>query len=414
LTYERIKLYPATICILMFVAWGISIAVGKGLTDIAGNVIGADFMHFYTAGKFYLTGRINQLYDIGAQAAFQKNLLAPILFNGVYYFIYPPFTTVLCAPFALGSYLTGLFLWWGVGLLALALSLFLLKRELSTLKGHSTGRLFLISFCFFPTIAWFLYGQNTALTLLLYTLIFVMLRRQNELLAGMALGLLLYKPQLAIAIGTMLFIKWRWRVLIGGIVGAGMWIAIGLAISPFMMKEYLRLIPWLLRFQRQHDIVPTWGNHSFYGFAALLFDSFWKRGADILGLLLTVVGIVVLAILWHRTGWKPGTRSWDMKLAATFALGLLISPHLYLYDLMLLLLPLAIVWSYYPHGTSDRPLDGGPLLVWTALLYVVCFIGSYISLAQIWLGALIGLPKVALQLSVPIIVGWSIMVIRRA
>jgi hypothetical protein len=241
-----------------------------------------------------------------------------------------------------------------------------------------------------------------------------MLRRQNELLAGMALGLLLYKPQLAIAIGTMLFIKWRWRVLIGGIVGAGMWIAIGLAISPFMMKEYLRLIPWLLRFQRQHDIVPTWGNHSFYGFAALLFDGFWRRGSDILALLLTIGGIVVIVLLWRRARWEPATKDWDIRLAATFTLGLLISPHLYLYDLMLLLLPLVIVWSYYPHGTRDRSLDGGPLLVWTALLYVVCFIGSYISLAQIWLGALIGLPKVALQLSVPIIVGWSIMVIRRA
>ena len=71
--------------------------------------------------------------------------------------------------------------------------------------------------------------------------------------------------------------------------------------------------------------------------------------------------------------------------AATFAFGLLISPHLYLYDLMLLLLPLAIVLSHYPRGTLKRPLDGGSLLVWTALLYLVTFVGCYFSMGQLWL-----------------------------
>ena len=414
LTPERMKLYPVTICVLTFFAWGISIAMGHGLTDASGNIIGADFLTFYTAGKFFLKGRMMELYNIAAQAAFQKNLLAPVSFNAVCYFNYPPFTTLFCAPFALGNYLTGLILWWGAGLLALALSLHLLRRELMALRVRSTGRLFLMSFLFFPTIAWFLYGQDTALTLLLYTIAFVMLRRENDLAAGLALGLLLYKPQLAIAVGMVLIIKWRWRALIGGLVSVGIWIAIGFAISPLVMKEYLRLIPYLFELQRRHDLVATWGYHNFYGFAALLFDGFWKKGADILASLLTIGGILTVAFLWWPIDWKPGTRTWDMRLAATLALGLLISAHLYLYDLMLLLLPLAIVWSYYPHGTGDRPLDSGPLLVWTALLYTACFFSSSISLAQLRLSVLAGLPAVALQMSVPITIGWVFVVIRLA
>jgi hypothetical protein len=414
LTYERIRLYPTTICVVMFFTWGVSIAMGHGLTDASGNIIGADFLTFYTAGKFYLMGRMNELYDIAEQAAFQRGILSPVSFNSVCYFNYPPFTTLFCATFALGNYLTGLLLWWGTGVLALAFSLHLLRRELMALHVRSTGCLFLMSFLFSPTIAWFLYGQDTALTLLLYTLIFVMLRRQKDFASGMALGLLLFKPQLAIALAIVLIVKWRWRALVGGMMGAGIWIIIGLAISPRVMAEYIRLIPRFIELQRRHDLVPTWGYHNFNGFAALLFDGFWRRGADILALLLTIGGIVVVVLLWRRTLWEPATKEWDMRLAATFALGLLISPHLYLYDLMLLLLPLVIVWSYYPHGTCDRFLDGGPLLVWTALLYVVCFIGSYISLAQLWLSVLMGLPKIAFQLSVPVIVGWTIMVIRRA
>jgi hypothetical protein len=414
LTPERMKLYPVTICVLTFFAWGISIGIGRGLTDASGNIIGADFLTFYTAGKFYLMGRMNELYDIAEQAAFQRRILAPVSFNSVCYFNYPPFTTLFCATFALGSYLNGLILWWGAGLLALALSLHLLRRELMALRVRSTGRLFLMSFLFFPTIAWFLYGQDTALTLLLYTIAFVMLRRENDLAAGLALGLLLYKPQLAIAVGMVLIIKWRWRALIGGLVSVGIWIAIGFAISPLVMKEYLRLIPCLFELQRRHDLVPTWGYHNFYGFAALLFDGFWRRGSDIFASLLMVGGVSVVLFLWRRIDWKPGTRTWDMRLAATLALGLLISAHLYLYDLMLLLLPLVIVWSYYPHGTGDRPLDSGPLLVWTALLYTVCFFSSSISLAQLRLSILAGLPAVALQMSVPITIGWVFVVIRLA
>jgi hypothetical protein len=415
LTPQRVRLYPRTICLLTFLGWGISLTIGGGFTDASGNIIGADFLNFYTAGKFFLGGRMLELYDMAEQAFFQRDLLAPHPFNSVCYFNYPPFTTVLCVPFAMGSYLTGLFLWWCAGLLALAFSLHLLRRELTALSSiYSTRRLFMMSFLFFPTIAWFLYGQDTALTLLIYTITFVMLRRHKDLLAGMALGLLLFKPQLAIAFGIVLLVKWRWRALIGGLISTCMWIAIGLAISPLVMKEYVSLIPQLMDLQRRHDIAPTWGYHNFAGFSSLLLDALWRKGADILALSLTMGGILIICLWWRHTAWRPGTREWDMTFSGTLVLGLLISPHLYLYDLMLLLLPLIIVWGHHLQGSRGRALDGGPLLVWTAILYGVSFWGSYISLAQLRLCTLTGLPRMALQLSVPIILGWAFVVIRRA
>jgi hypothetical protein len=83
LTPERIRLYPFTICVFTFLAWGISIAMGRGLTDAFGNVIGGDFLNFYTAGNFFLNGGMTELYDINAQAAFQERLLAPITFKSL-------------------------------------------------------------------------------------------------------------------------------------------------------------------------------------------------------------------------------------------------------------------------------------------------------------------------------------------
>jgi len=414
LTPERIELYPMAISITTWLLWGISILLGSGLTDISGQVIGADFLSFYNGGKFFLSGRTPDLYNLSALIEFQKGVVAPSPLKGIYVFTNPPFNSVLYAPFSLGSYATGLLLWWGAGLLVLALSLHLLHQELKPLSHLPTGRLFWISFLFFPTIAWFLFGQNTALSLLVYTMTFVMLRRQRDLEAGMALGLLFYKPQLAIAMAVMLLFRWRWRALIGMALTVSAWIGAGFAISPEAMREYVRLAPRLMEFMRLHDLNPTWGDHSFYAFSTLLLDGFSRRGADLLAFLLIAGGVGRVALLWAHTCWRPGTRTWDLTLAATLALGLLISPHLFLYDLMLLLLPLAILWSCYPQGTGDRLLDGGHLLFWTAALYIITFAGSYLSLAQMQLSAALGLPRMAVQLSVPVIIGWVWVIVRMA
>jgi len=425
LTPKRVRVYPTLLIlgVLVYLTWQTGLALWLGLPYYLTG--GLDFMAFYTGGRFFLEGRLADLYDFSAQRAFQASLLAPVVSKARSPFINPPFTVALYAPFALGSYGLGLLLWWGAGLLAFTLSLRLIRQTLLPPSGPSTGRLFLTSFLFFPTLAWFLYGQSTALTLLLYTLTFVLLRRERDFTAGLALGCLLYKPQLAVALGVMLLVKRRWWALLGGALSAGLWLVIGFALSPAAMQEYARMSPMLFELLRSGMApmdprwglqvhYPTWGIQSFFGFAVLLLDGFWKSGADLLAAVLTLGGVLGVVFWWRRMAWQPGTRAWDFTMAATLALGLLISPHLFLYDLMLLLLPLAIVWSYYPRGTEARHLDGGPLLAWTALLYGATFVGSYLTLGELFLSTAVGLPKLAVQWSTLIIAGWAWVVSRFA
>ena len=101
-------------------------------------------------------------------------------------------------------------------------------------------------------------------------------------------------------------------------------------------------------------------------------------------------------------------------MAATVTLGLLVSPHLVVYDLMLLLLPLWIVCSHYRAGRGNRALDGGPLLAWTALLWAAALFSSYLCLLQLELTAAAGLPAMSLQVSVPVILIWAVQVERCA
>ena len=98
-------------------------------------------------------------------------------------------------------------------------------------------------------------------------------------------------------------------------------------------------------------------------------------------------------------------------LAATLAIGLLVSPQLYLYDLMLLLLPFAIVWSHSPPGA---PLGGGPVLAWSAVVWLLAFLSTPFTRGQLYATSALGLAPFALQLATPAILAWGIEVVRRS
>ena len=329
-------------------------------------------------------------------------------------FNHPPHTVLLYAPFALASFEIGLMLWTVAGLAALAFAWNMLRWELAPLASYSTAALMLLSFCFYPTIAWFLANQNSALSFLLLTILFVRLRRGADLSAGVALGCLLYKPQLMIVPGFLLLLNGRWRALSGCLLTSALWIAVGCLLSLTATLDYLRVIPQIaqLPFLPSYPIAKL---HNLYGFCILLFSGFLPvEVVKLLSVLLTLAGLALVYCCWRSSPWQPATRSWDFRMAATLALALVISPHLMFYDLMILLLPLTIVWSHYAQGTNSRALDGGRLLVWSALVYVAVFVGSYLSLGMLQIGPALGWPRFAVQISVPILIAWALLVRRLA
>lgn len=428
LTPDRLKIYPPHIPVLILIFWSVSQYLGPGLVDLGGKVIGTDFMAFYTAGNFFLSDRMNDLYNFHEQFLFQRKVIAPVVYEYLHLFIYPPYTAPFFALFAWTGYEAALFLWYAVGLMTFFASVCLLRREIKSLAGYKASRLFFMSFLFFPSMAWIIYGQTTFISFMIYTLFFVLLRRKKDLPAGMILGLLAFKPQLAFGPAIVLLLGRRWRALAGIFLTSGLILALAFLCFPAAMQNYLRIMPYLpetLRLQPDPEIlvrylglgpetqVPSWGIHSFFGFSMLLMDSLWPSGANILFIVLTIYGTVLTGKIWLSSVWEPGTRTWDMNMAASFGLALLLSPQLFTYDLMLLLLPLAILWGYYSGGTCDRPLDGGLLLFWSALLYLFAFLSAYLTLLQLHLLEYAGLPELALQFSTPVILAWVLAIISK-
>jgi glycosyl transferase family 87 len=403
LTAKRAKIYAV---LLPLVALAV-IVIDSLVKGSLWFVYKGDFILYYTGGRYLLTGRLNELYDFAAQEVFQLQTLR----LGVPQFTpfnHPPFTTLFYAPFAMASFELGLLFWSAAGLVALLLAWRVLHQELSALSEYSPLRLALLSFCFYPTIAWILANQNSAFTLLIYTLTYVQLRRGRDLAGGAILGFLLYKPQLALTLVFILLLKGRLRALMGFLLTSSLLIAVGFLLSPKAMADYGRILPQIaeLPFLPGYPIEKM---HNFYGFCVLLLAHLFSvRVVECAAVLLITGGLLVVAAWWRTVPWQPATRQWDLTFAITLALGLLISPHLMLYDLMALLLPIAIVCATYP----NRPkclLDGGPLLVWTALVWAVVFFSTYSTSAMLHITGALGFPQLAVQLSVPIIVGWAVV-----
>ena len=430
LTPERLKLYPPLIPLFFIITWAISQYLGPGLLDGSGTIIGSDFLAFYNAGSFFVSDKMDKLYNFYEQYLFQKSVTAPFPGNGFFPFINPPFSAPFFALFSRSGYLEGLIYWWVVGLLLILFSIGILRNEMKSLKKYSMIKLMIMCFMFPPALIWFIHGQNTPITLFLFTLIFILLRQKYDFTAGILFGFLLYKPQLAIGIGVLILLKKRWHTLLGGCLGASFLLVVGFTTSTQAMHDYFQIFPHLtniIRLSPNYQVLktplfnlvgelnyPSWGLHSFFGFSSLLLDNIWKFGANLLTILLTIGSLTLIFFLWVKKKWDPGTKSWDFRMAATLIISLLVSPHLFTYDLMLLVLPLGIIFSHFPEGTLGKPLDGGALLFWTALIYIGPFCSGLLTNAQLRLFKLIGFPQFAIQLSLFLLLGWTWVVIQES
>jgi hypothetical protein len=415
-TPERARRYAFLMLLLTLGGGVVNLALGEGLLDRYGNVIGGDFLAFYTGARFWLDGRLPELYSLAAQAQFERELLAPQALSGPNYFINPPYALPLFAPFGWGSYTSGLALWWLAGALALAGAVEVARRELPGLGDRPRAQLWIASVCFFPTVVWLLFGQNASWSLLVYAGCFVLLRRGHDARAGACLALLAFKPQLALGPVLVLLAAGRWRALAAGAAGLAAWLGLGAWLAPEATRAYAELGPQLLEFLRGEGY-DTWGIHSLFGWTTLLLGEISPRLADAgwVALSLGVAGAVVA--LWRRIGWTPGSPAWDLGFAAALAWGLLLSPHLFTYDLMLLLLPFGIAWSAMARSASVEgapgrgrpglPLDGGALLAASGVVWLAAFLSGYLTLAQLSATRAVGLPPMALQLSTLAVLAWG-------
>ncbi len=202
----------AALIMLAFAALGWFLYVA-----LFGATWGQDWMVFDTAGKAYLRGDLGLLLNgprfTAALNASHPSLAVPLRFHP---WVYPPYTLLLAVPFALLPWWANYGVFQSLSLAGLVLALRLRAR------GARLGVL-LLGVLGSGAAAFTLgSGQNSFLSAALVTAGITWLPRR-PVLAGIMLGLLAFKPQLAMLVPVALASARAWRTLVAaGLTGAAL------------------------------------------------------------------------------------------------------------------------------------------------------------------------------------------------
>jgi alpha-1,2-mannosyltransferase len=337
-------LLAAAIGVAVWMAWLVSVATGPGLLDRAGNVKGGDFVMFYVAGKMVAAGHTDHLYDPGEQERIEHELTGE--WSGRHGLINPPFYAVLFVPLAALPYLPAFVAWSALGIVMLLAAL--------GMVGRIRAAPWVLAFV--PVWAAVSYGQNSLLSLFILAATFALLRRGSDGVAGLALGCLLYKPQLVAPLALLLLLDRRWRALAGLGVTAALLGVLTLVMSVPATRAYLALGRSVATMFGERGF-PTAKMHSLYSFFVLLMPGH-LAAAGALALLASLATLVAVRRL--QPAYTPdGLARW---YAAALWGTVLVSPHVPFYDLSLLVLPALLVRP----PTRDAVWVGGVAALWAA------------------------------------------------
>jgi len=192
---------------------------GLGLTvsipwTMPGMRVGSDFSAFWTAAGLALNGRAADVYGDAARQA-----MAAVLGPGAYApFFYPPTALLMWVPFAFLPFAVAAVVWVGGTAAAYAVAVRLVLRTRSYAPALAFPAVLIAG----------LYGQNSMLSAALFGGAAATLGRY-PVFAGMLIGSLAYKPQLAVLAPLALAVAGRWRAFVAAAVTAGAFMAASVA-----------------------------------------------------------------------------------------------------------------------------------------------------------------------------------------
>jgi len=316
-----------------------------------------DFSQFYAAAQMVRQGLGRNLYDLRTQAEFQLQVASVHVFYN-----HPPFETLVFLPLTYFGYRAAYTLWTliSVGLLAAAALLIESQTRISSTIFRYTripvdfGLAFVLFLTFAPVTTCLLLGQDSMLMLLVYTLVFVLLQSGAEFRAGCVLAFGLFKFQLIVPFVLILVLRRMWPAARGFAVAGSLLIFTSIGVSGI---QVLAAYPRFLLFESSHQQVAGFAPEYMPNIrGALHLLSNGRLGSPVFG---TLVALTSGLVLWLvAKNWR--NEQLGLSLSAAIFATLLVSYHLYNYDLTLLLLPIAIVCGEF--ARRDRPLSSQPVL----------------------------------------------------
>lgn len=300
--------------------------------------VGSDFSALYYADLALVNGV--RVYDIPAMEALARSTTdVPTENFFMPRFPYPPW-------YMLSTFYLGLVPIQSAGALWFQLNLVMLFLSVWFLTDGWSGRLRLIAFplalFFLPVLGALSVGQYDFPVLLGTSLLVYSLRKENVVLTTLGVVLLTFKPHIGAlillsALGWLLGNRSDFgRRAMRSIIIMGVVISIlSLIADPLWFVNYPKM---LLNYQGEGNVtacsecasIPVWTSR-------WLFDGSLAKAALIAIILLTALMIMLWSIR------KSILKSPEYLITSALLITLLVSPYLYNYDFILLLVPFAVI-----------------------------------------------------------------------
>ncbi len=337
LTSQRLR-YPWFIGGALWLGWLVSLLLGSGVTDLAGHLIGTDFVAFYSAGKILWMGQGANLYDLDLTHQIQQDVYGFQSENFNPY-LNPPYYAALFIPFAWLPYSISALIWLGLNVLFLWLSLRLVGVK-------PLFKTFLLILTWLPAFSAISFGQNAFLSLLILGLVYSFWRQDKHLLAGLCLSLLLYKPQLIAGVALLWLLEWRtqWKSLGGLILGAAAIGMLNFGLMPAATAAYLTYAQKSYANLMHVAGFPFWNAHALGSFWLMLLPGAPGWLPNLLYSLCALLGLFSFVMFWRK--WSKDR---EILFAAAVLLTLWITPYLMVYDWVLFILPAWCLWAFTPN-----------------------------------------------------------------
>ena len=321
--------------------------------------LGSDFVQEWTGAFVWLNHR-SELYQPERFTAIQHDQeLVGFSWpeNQFYPMVYPPFYYLVLSPLTMMSYRCAMVLWVLAGALAAATSLCLWLRFRPSGMKH-WGRALLFTLTFYPLLMCMSTAHKSTWLLLILTATYLLLRSGRGFAGGVVFGLITFKPHLGLLIGIAMLIKGQWRFVGGALTTVSVCLLLSVVAGWDLCHDYF----W--QCMSMSDYATTSGyqldqSHSLVGAVSLLFGAGTPLSANTVRF--TAIGVLgLLAMgLWRplKTESEPFGLQFSLLVIAT----VLLSPHFYIYDLTIMLLPMAIIFEYISTAKTETKNEATPL-----------------------------------------------------
>jgi hypothetical protein len=301
---------------------------------------GTDFVQFY--GAALLSGvHPDKIYDSQSQMEIQRQFSAGAR-NGIYWpYLHAPFFTVLLIPLRWFSYAGAFWLWTLFTITLYFVSVILLIRSAPIRRPPVKATLAVAGAA--PVLYWLiLTGQTTAIALFIWTLAFLFMRQGRFFWAGFVLAFLSYRAQYLTIILPLLFLRRVWSGIFGFSTSFLSLIVLGCLM--FSFDSYWQYIDAVGQQSGRIENLTQPLSHyvTIYGFFRQLLPQGWALcGAGLASSIL---------IYWLWKAWRGVVNFesgiFDLQYAGLVTTTLLVMYHGFVYDLLLLTIPVLLLYQY--------------------------------------------------------------------